>query len=65
MHRFAPNVSVPNGFKVCLMISAMALGAALIYMLQTYWLMFPFIIIAGLLVIVYSIYANFNWRKDS
>lgn len=52
-------------YNVCLMISAMALGVALIYMLQAYWLMFPFIIIAGLLVIVYSIYANFNWRKGS
>lgn len=51
-------------YNVCLMISAMALGAALIYMLQAYWLMFPFIIIAGLLVVVYSIYANFNRRKD-
>lgn len=52
-------------YNVCLMISAMALGVALIYMLQAYRLMFPFIIIDTLLVIAYSIYANFNWRKDS
>lgn len=52
-------------YNVCLMISAMALGVALINMLQAYWLMFPFIIIDTLLVIAYSIYANYNWRKES
>lgn len=52
-------------YNVCLMISVMALGAALIYMLRIYWLMFPFIVIAALAAIAYSVYANSNWSKDS
>ena len=52
-------------YNVCLMISVMALGMALIYMLRIYWLMFPLIVIAALAAIACSIYANFNWSKDS
>ena len=52
-------------YNVCLMISVMALGVALIYMLRIYWLMFPFIVIAALAVIAYSVYANSNRSKDS
>ena len=52
-------------YNVCLMISVMALGVALIYMFGIYWLMFPLIVIATLAVIAYSVYANFNWSKDS
>ena len=52
-------------YNVCLMISVMALGVALIYMLRIYWLMFPLIVIAALVLIAYSVYANFNWSKDS
>ena len=52
-------------YNVCLMISVVALGVALIYMLRIYWLMFPFIVIAALAVIAYSVYANSNRSKDS
>ncbi len=60
---YAHSMSVT--YNVCLMISVMALGAALIYMLRIYWLMFPFIVIAALAAIAYSVYANSNWSKDS
>ena len=52
-------------YNVNLMISIMALGIAMLYALHAYWVMFSFIIIAAVLVISYSVLANFNWNKSS
>lgn len=52
-------------YNVNLMISILTLGIAVLYALHAYWLMFPFIIIAAIVIIAYSIYANFNWKRAS
>lgn len=61
-HWYAHSMNVL--YNVNFMISVIALGIAVLYALHVYWLMFPFIIIAALLVISYGLYANFNWKSS-
>lgn len=51
-------------YNTSLMISIMALGIAIIYLLHAFEIMFVFIIVFALFLVAYCIYGSVNWRKS-